>query len=352
MPGLYAMLQQPVLKLKPWGGRKLQTLFGKPLEPGQKVGESWELADHPHGESHVARGPLLGRSLRWVVENCPDELYGPGAAAAWRRRFPLLVKLIDASEDLSVQVHPGDEFARGNGSDICGKTECWVILQAAPGAQLITGVESGVSKEDFRRAAERGQLEPLLVRQEVRAGDVVFVAAGRLHAIGAGIVLAEFQQSSDTTYRVHDWGRQDADGRSRELHLEQALECTRFEGRFPAAGGRGFVLNEGGATVESLVECRELWLERVTLVRSQAGFRLDRSWDPAAPAGVSGFQCVMIIEGQGTLEVPMLGERLPVTTGQTVLVPAVVGSFVLRAPQTLVALTSGVNRSLDSKGSD
>jgi len=331
---LYAMAQEGCLKATIWGGRKLETLFGKRLPAGQAIGESWEVADHPHGESHVANGPLAGRGLRWVVEHAAEELYGPGAPAAWLKRFPLMVKIIDAAEDLSVQVHPDDAYAAAHGVGDSGKSECWVVLEAAPGAEIINGVRPGVGREEFRAAVERGTVAELLVRQVVRAGDVVFIPAGRVHAIGRGIVLAEFQQPSDVTYRVFDWNRKDASGRGRELHLERALESIRFDGQRTEAGGQGVARHDGTVMMESLAKCPEFWLHRTTVARGEATFSMSE-----------GFRCVMAVAGQGSLTASRLsGEVVALRPGRTVIVPAAAGEFRLQTDAGLTVLVSGVEK--------
>lgn len=270
--------------------------------------------------------------MRQIVESHAEELFGGPAPSAWGERFPLLVKIIDASDDLSIQVHPDDAYMARHGIGDYGKTECWVILQADPGARLITGLAPGVDRDEFRKAAAAGQLEDLLVEQQVRAGDFLFIPAGRLHAIGAGIVLAEFQQPSDTTYRVWDWGRVDEAGKSRELHLEQALDCINFAGPLPAAGGLGIVVDTGGIHLESLVECDKLYLHRAVINRAALTRRLDR-----------GFECAMIVKGEGFLSPGDDDESLPVRRGQTVLVPASIGEYALRSDNGLTVLLSGVD---------
>lgn len=335
MAALYPMLQDPVLKATIWGGRRLESLLGVPLPAGEKVGEAWMVADHPHGTSKVVGGPLAGRSLRRIVGDHGEELYGRGFPAAWGERFPLLVKLIDAAEDLSVQVHPDQRAIGALGIADSAKTECWVILQADPGSRLIVGVRPGTDAETFRRAAAAGRLESMLVEQTVRPGEVVFVPAGRLHAIGRGIVLAEFQQSSDTTYRVYDWGRVDAQGRGRELHLDQAMACVDFGGHSAGPTGRGVIDGEAGSGVESLAECEAFYVHRATLKDRAIHRRLDR-----------GFECVMIVSGEAEVVSPMQREILRIQQGQTALVPAVCGSYELRpCPGSAgTALLSGVPR--------
>jgi mannose-6-phosphate isomerase len=331
MATLYPMLQQPVLKTTLWGGRKLESVFSMALPEGQAVGEAWLVADHPHGTSTVANGPMAGMSLREVIETHGDELFGSAAPRAWRRRFPLLVKIIDAHDDLSVQVHPDERAVAEMTIDDSAKTECWVILDSEPGSTLITGVQPGADPEAFRRAAAEGRLESMLIRQAVTPGDVVFVPAGRLHAIGKGIVLAEFQQPSDTTYRVYDWGRVDSRGTPRPLHLDQAIACTNFEGRFASAGGRGRLVETPEATVDSLVECPQFNVHRAEVSGGVFQRRLDHS-----------FEVAMITEGEGFLTTASAEGNLAVRKGQAILVPAVAEEYELRSDGRLVALLSSV----------
>jgi len=327
MTRLYTMKQQPVLKATLWGGRKLETMYHTPLPPGERVGESWLVADHPHGTSRVANGSLAGAPLRQVIEDQAEALFGKPVPRAWRDRFPLLVKIIDAADDLSIQVHPRASYIAEHGIRDSAKTESWVILDAAPGSRLITGVQPGTEATAFRRAAEQGALDDLLVVQEVQPGDVLFIPAGRLHAIGAGIVLAEFQQPSDTTYRVYDWGR------SRELHLDRAIECINFSGDFPGPGGRGIVAESGGAMLESLVECDEFTVHRASVTGGVLERRLDR-----------GFECAIIVKGEGEIVSGLDDGPVKAFSGEAVLVPAAAGAYELRSAGTMVALLGAVPR--------
>jgi mannose-6-phosphate isomerase len=330
MAELYPMLQTPVLKPTLWGGQRLRQLYAKAAPAGAAVGESWELADHPNGTSTVANGPLAGQSLRHVVESHAAGLFGTPVMSAWRERLPLMVKIIDAAQNLSLQVHPDDVYAAANRLNDVGKAECWVILAAEPGSRLITGVRPGVHRDEFRRAAQAGRLDGMLVEQPIREGDVVFIPAGRLHAIGAGILLAEFQQPSDTTYRVCDWGRFGPDGRPSQLHLDQAMDCIRFDQPLPPPGGLGIITDSCGIRLEGLVECDSFYLHRVTLERGVFSRRLDR-----------GFECVMIARGKGSLAIEGDDEARPVTAGQTWLVPACAAQYALRSTQSMTALLSG-----------
>ena len=213
---------------KIWGGQKLHTILGKDFGSLDNCGESWEVSGIAGKESEVAAGvPLEGNTLPELVEVYMGDLVGEKVYDEFGNDFPLLVKFIDAQDVLSVQVHPDDALAqRRYGTN--GKTEMWYVLQADAGSGLYVGFKKGVTKEDYQRALAEGGVEQLLEFYPVTAGDVFFIPAGTVHAIGKGVLLAEVQQSSDCTYRVFDWNRVDASGKSRELHVEEALEALHF----------------------------------------------------------------------------------------------------------------------------
>lgn len=222
MSTLYPLRLLPVYQSYLWGGDKILRHYQRVAPPG-RYAESWEVSDRPEGMSVVANGARAGQTLAEVVRAWGADLLGrrtPGG------RFPLLIKLIDAREVLSVQVHPDDESAARCGGE--AKTEMWYALQADPGAFVYNGVVSGTTEDQFRAALAAGTVESLLRRVPVQAGQRIYVPGGRIHAIGAGCLLLEVQQSSNTTYRVYDWGRRGPDGRERELHLEQAMRVTRW----------------------------------------------------------------------------------------------------------------------------
>lgn len=214
----------PILKERVWGGRKLEVLYGKPLPPSVPIGESWEISDRPGDVSVVATGPLAGRDLRWLMEKHPSDVLGDVPAPDGR--FPLLIKILDARETLSLQVHPPASLARSLGGE--PKTEMWYIAHAEPGAELFAGLKRGVSRADFEQRLRTGGVADCFHRLPVAAGDALFLPSGRVHAIGAGLVIFEIQQNSDTTYRVYDWDRVGLDGKPRALHVEEALRSIDF----------------------------------------------------------------------------------------------------------------------------
>jgi mannose-6-phosphate isomerase len=227
---LYPLTFQPIFKERIWGGRNLEALYRKALPSGVPIGESWEISDRPGDESVVTNGLLAGKDLRWLMERHPQDLLG--AARPVNGRFPLLIKLLDAREKLSLQVHPPAHRAADLGGE--PKTELWYIAHATPTAELYAGFKRGVTRAQFEKQLQSGRVADCFHRLPVQAGDALFLPSGRVHAIGAGLVIFEIQQNSDTTYRVFDWNRVGLDGRPRELHIAQSLASIDFDDFEPA----------------------------------------------------------------------------------------------------------------------
>ncbi len=227
---LYSLIFQPIFKERIWGGRKLESCYHKPLPPGVRIGESWELSDRPGDVSVILNAPLAGKDLHWLLENHGAELLG--SARLQSGRFPLLIKILDAQEKLSLQVHPPAERAATLGGE--PKTEMWYIAQAAPEAELYVGLKQGATRAAFEQKMKNGTVADCFHRVPVRAGDAMFLPSGRVHALGAGLVIFEIQQNSDTTYRVFDWNRVGLDGEPREVHIPQSLASIDFEDFEPA----------------------------------------------------------------------------------------------------------------------
>ena len=206
-----------------WGGRKLEELFGKNIPAGKGIGESWEIVDRPEAQSMVRDGPLTGRSLHDLWVNFREEMFGKVADAP---RFPLLIKLLDAREKLSLQVHPAEEVAESLGGE--AKTEFWYVAAAEPGAEIYVGLHKTMTRAQFEHALRSGTVAECVHTLPVKAGDAMFLPSGRFHAVGAGNVLVEVQQNSDTTYRVFDWNRVDEAGKARSLQIAEALQCIDF----------------------------------------------------------------------------------------------------------------------------
>lgn len=289
-----------------WGGRKMAK-WRKDLPEGP-VGESWDLADHERGMSVVADGPLAGRSLRELTREHGRELVGAGWDGG---EFPLLVKLIDASDRLSVQVHPDDALAKSLGVGTRGKTECWLILE--DGGELFVGLKSGVTRQSFEQALAAGRVADCLGRYEVADGSFAFLPARTVHALGRGCLLYEVQQTCDVTFRVDDWGRVGLDGKPRPLHVAQSLATIDFSG---AAGGGlvdpPFAPCRAGGRSRQLASCAYFTVEERIALSTSGG-------------GHGGFSIVTCLHGSGTLSTAAGGVRMQAM--RTYLVPAAAGAW-------------------------
>jgi mannose-6-phosphate isomerase len=214
---------EPIFMERMWGGRRLESEFGKKLPPNTRIGESWEIVDRLEAQSVVANRPLKGKTLHELWTQNRQDIFGDVPETP---RFPLLIKLLDAQERLSLQVHPPEEVAGKLGGE--PKTEFWYVAAADPGAELSLGFRELITREQFKRALDKGTVEECIQKIRVKAGDAMFLPGGRLHAVGGRNVLVEIQQNSDTTYRVFEWNRVDAAGKARQLHVDQALQCIDF----------------------------------------------------------------------------------------------------------------------------
>jgi mannose-6-phosphate isomerase len=310
---LYPLTFEPRLKERLWGGHALADLYGKPLPPGVPVGESWELSDRPGDASVIANGPFAGRDVRWLMEHHGAGVLGTASAPGGR--FPLLVKILDAREILSVQVHPPAALAGRLGGE--PKTEMWYVTHAVPGATLSAGLKAGVTREEFQRRLGDGTVADCVHQGPVQPGDTMFLPSGRIHALGAGMVIFEIQQNSDTTYRVFDWNRVGPDGRPRELHVEPALASIDFTDFEP-----GLVAAEW--QVMGTVHARWLVdhpLFTVTEQRTLEGARLDWSGDRPAVLGVTA--------GVLELDHPAGDMQIELRPGQFALLPAAASPVTL-----------------------
>jgi mannose-6-phosphate isomerase len=223
---LYPLVFEPILQDRIWGGTKLKTDLGKNI-PTQTTGESWELSTVNGNVSVVKDGEYAGKPLTDLLEQFPTELLGTKVHEQFGKQFPLLFKFLDAREDLSIQVHPNDELAKKRHNSF-GKTEMWYVMQADPGSRIIVGFKEKSSPQEYLEKLESKKIIDILNQEEAKKGDVYFLETGTIHAIGAGIVIAEIQQTSDITYRIYDWDRVDANGKGRELHVDLALDAMNY----------------------------------------------------------------------------------------------------------------------------
>ena len=308
---LYPLKFAPVLKDKIWGGTKLKSLFGKAAET-DKLGESWELSGYEGDESVVTNGFLEGNDLTELVEIYMGELIGDKVYDQYGLSFPLLFKLIDANDNLSIQVHPGDEVAAERHNSF-GKTEMWYVVDADQGASLIIGFTKDCTREEYVDALQAGEVESLLQAVPVKKGDVFFIPAGLVHAIGKGVVVAEIQQSSDITYRIYDYKRTDDQGNERELHTEQALDVIDFTAAKNPKTAYHATMNE----VVELVKC-----EYFTTNIIRFNEVVTRNY-----ASLDSFVAYMCLEGDFVIAAN--GEKTVVNKGETVLIPASIDEVVL-----------------------
>lgn len=302
---LYPLVFRPIFKERIWGGRELERLFHKKLPPGKPIGESWEISDRPGDESVVANGGFAGKTLRWLMETYPAEMIGRARPAAGNR-FPILCKILDARDKLSLQVHPpAAKAAELNGEP---KTEMWFIADATPQAELFVGLKRGVSRGDFESKIADGTVADCFHRAPVRAGDAMFLPSGRVHAIGAGLVIFEIQQNSDTTYRVFDWNRVGLDGQPRELHVAQSLASIDFNDFEPALVSSDF---SGDNAVRTRAIVRNP-LFNVDSVELKNGAEM--------ALAENKLQIVAMVRGKG--EIRSEGNVIALDAGQFCLVPA------------------------------
>jgi mannose-6-phosphate isomerase len=309
-PALYPLRFEPIFKSMLWGGRRLPAFLNRPHTSDEPVGEAWVLSDVDGSPSRVADGPLAGVTLRELLALHPEGALG--TAKPVNGRFPLLLKFIDARQELSVQVHPNDEQAAEKCPGGSGKTEAWVVLDANPRtSKIYAGFAPGVTAADFRAALAAKTTPRTLHSFTPRPGECVFLEAGTVHAIGADILLFEVQQTCDTTYRLYDWDRVDAKtGRPRQLHIDDGLACADFA-RGPCPAVRPRAESRDGVRRERLVRCDYFTLERHT---GGVPFRVG-----------AGGECrtVVCVAGRGELESG--GKRYLIATGDVVLLPAAIG---------------------------
>ncbi|MBC8571387.1 type I phosphomannose isomerase catalytic subunit [Zongyangia hominis] len=303
------------LKLRPafkdylWGGTRLKTQFGKQSDLSI-VAESWEVSCHKDGPSRVENGPLAGKTLPEALETLGRECLGAHGAAL--EEFPVLIKLIDAKQSLSVQVHPDDDYARRVEGEQ-GKNEMWLVLDCEPGAYLYYGFAKDITREEFAARIGDNTLTDVLRRVEVHPGDCLFIDAGTLHAIGPGLLIAEVQQSSNSTYRVYDFGRVGADGKPRELHIEKALDVTKLTRETRSTRPQGEREEGDGYAKTLLVRC-PYFTTALMEVKTQAPLCVDEE----------SFRALTVLDGSGTLRYP--GGGMAFQKGDSFFLPAGLGA--------------------------
>ena len=303
---------KPIYQERVWGGRNLEEALGRKLPKGEVIGESWDVVDRPEAMSVIDKGDFAGKSLRELIEDRPEEIMGEGYDSS--RPFPILVKWLDCSDRLSLQVHPPAEVAPALGGE--PKTENWYIADCRPDASLIVGLKNGVTRDEFKRRLGEGTLEECVHRFPVSSGESILVESGRIHAIDAGNLILEIQQNSDTTYRVYDWGRVGLDGSPRQLHLEESLKCIDWNDFEPEA-----VCPGPGESL--LADCREFRLRKVDLGVS------------SNPVAFKGGEPRLVSVTAGSVQIS--GKTM--ANGSTVLLPASSSFEVTASDEATILVT-------------
>ncbi|WP_091608868.1 type I phosphomannose isomerase catalytic subunit [Maribacter dokdonensis] len=295
---------KPILKERLWGGTKLKEVFGKPIE-SDITGESWELSTVPGDISVVANGSLEGKSLQELIDSNGEELLGKSVVERFGKEFPILIKFIDAKQDLSIQLHPNDALAKERHNSF-GKTEMWYIMDADPKAELIVGFNKDVTKEEYAESVANDTLLDLLNYEQVKEGDTFFINTGKIHAIGAGVMLAEIQQTSDVTYRVFDFNRKDKDGNLRELHTDLALDAVDYEKKDDFKVSYSHEKNE----VNTMVDCPYFKTNFIELTENLELDTVNRD-------SFTIFMCV-----GGEAKISTAEGEVAIKSGETALLPA------------------------------
>lgn len=306
----------PPIKDYIWGGTKLREQFGK-VSSLDRLAESWELSCHKDGQSIIANGEYKGRTLSDYLADNKDAL---GKNCEKFEYFPVLIKLIDARDNLSVQVHPDNDYAQRVEGEY-GKTEMWYIVDCDENASLIYGFKENISKEDFRRAIEENTLLDKVNTVPVKKGDVFFIKSGTLHAIGKGILIAEIQQNSNTTYRVYDYGRIGADGNPRELHIEKALDVTDLKPAKPYKLQKPLELD--GRTVQLLADCDYFTVSRQD-VREKTKITVSEN----------SFCHILVIDGEASLSAE--DGELSLKKGSSIFIPAGSGEYIINGKCSMI----------------
>ncbi len=313
--GLYPLKFIPQYKERIWGGDNLKKILGKDVPADMaRCGESWEISSVEDSVSEVANGYLAGNTLEELVEVYMGDLVGDSIYEKFGVEFPLLIKLIDAQDVLSIQVHPDDEYAEKN-HHAYGKTEMWYVISAEDNSEIITGFKKDVTREEYLQSLSNGNLKKLLNVEKAKAGDVYYIPAGRVHAIGKGVLLAEIQQTSDITYRIYDWDRVDSNGKPRELHNDLALDVIDFKEVTNAKWTKPDTVNK---TAE-LAICPYFTVNRLTFTNT-----IKRNYDL-----LDSFVIYMCLAGEASI---IYGKETSerIVKGETVLIPAELKDIILK----------------------
>lgn len=325
----YPLKFTPIVQERIWGGSRLKSLFH--VETKKAIGEYWVLSGHPSAKSIISNGAFAGKSLNDMIAEHPEVYLG----SSKQDRFPLLIKFLEAEDDLSVQIHPNDEYGLKHEGDY-GKTEAWYILDSKSGGEIIYG-DTFTSKEQYLEAVKEHNIKPFLERLPVAADDFVHVPSQTMHALLAGTTLIEIQQTSDVTYRVYDWDRLDNTGKSRELHIEKAAEVMLYGQPNTVQDSqtdkkRYAIASTANVLHEHMVTCPYFTIEKITLTGGSFSGHLGKSGNP---------DILVVASGNGTLnwtEANGEGVSLPIQNGDAVLIPATITNYTLTTDEKLNVL--------------
>ena len=317
---LYPLKFLPLFKDKIWGGSKIKDIIGIDYSPLERCGELWVLSSIEGEETIVENGFLAESTLSEVIDMYMDELMGEKNYNEFGENFPLLFKIIDAKDKLSVQVHPDNKLAQQKGMDN-GKTEMWYIMQADQGAEIISGFNKDMNKVETINRLRENTISEVLNVDKTEKGDLFFIPAGRIHAIGSGVMLAEIQQSSDATYRVYDWDRKDEEGNSRKLHIQEALEALDFKAVEGGKSAYDYQLNKTSELVTTPYFTTNVLHLTETIEKDYS--QLD------------SFVVYLCVEGGGIIHT--MGHKIPIIMGEAVLIPAIADNAVIQ-PLGLVSI--------------
>ena len=315
----YPLTFTPILKDRIWGGTKLKSYLNKSIV-SETTGESWEISTVPGDISVVTSGVFEGKNINEIIDLHPTEILGKSVIARFGKQFPLLFKFIDAKEDLSIQLHPNDELAKQRHNSF-GKTEMWYVMQADETARLVVGFKNDSNPKEYLEKLADKKLISLLEEYPVKKGDVFFLETGTIHAIGAGVVLAEIQQTSDVTYRIYDWDRVDVNGKGRELHTELALEAINY---YKTHSKIDYFEEPNHSSV--VVDCPYF---KTNIIALQDRFIWKKSKD--------AFTVFMCTNGQ--FELVLNGEIMRYQMGDTILIPAIIDHLTLKGKATVLEIS-------------
>ncbi|MGE5604365.1 MAG: type I phosphomannose isomerase catalytic subunit [Bacteroidota bacterium] len=319
LKSLYPLKFKPVYKKKVWGGDNIRTYFNRSIKD-KKIGESWEISCREDGMSVVKNGKFQGKTLLELINELRDKLLGTEVYKKYGNAFPLLHKVIDANENLSVQVHPDDAYAAAEGK--CGKDEMWYIIHATKNAKLIYGLID-ISKNEFRKVLQEGRISRVLNEVAVKPGDFIFIPGGTVHAILGGLLIAEIQQNCNTTYRIYDWDRTDGSGKKRELHIERALDAIRWDKPRPRPAGYSKTERFGAGALRYGPSIKEFQV-----------FELTTAGEFQKEADTASFEILMNLHGSGGIRYS--GGQVDLQPGDTVLIPASLGRYSLKGSMKML----------------